>query len=233
MDELGQVLKEIKEATNGENSMLKPLEKDLDSPIGLDRDPMMECVETPNENVSNDLLPEEELNRPISDNIEPEDMGLSEEVKAEIIENTDWSEATIDSIKSDKEAAVYLEANLKEVNGNLERTDIDWDAKIPEDKIDRMRSLYGDEVADKWANKTNLDLIKEGKAPYGRDGERINLHHIGQKTDSPLAELTDSEHKQYDAVLHDKTKTSEIERPMFKSERCQYWKARYESLKNN
>ena len=93
-----------------------------------------------------------------------------------------------------------------------------------------MRSLYGDEVADKCADKTNLDLIKEGKAPYGSDGQQVNLHHIGQKSDSPLAELTNTEHKQNDGVLHDKTKSSEIERPVFRTERQQYWIARYESL---
>ena len=119
---------------------------------------------------------------------------------------------------------------MKEVNGNLERTDIDWDAKIPQDRIDRMRSLYGDEVADRWSDKTNMDLIKDGKAPYGPDGERVNLHHIGQKADSPLAELTDTEHKSNDGILHDKTKESEIERSVFRKEREAYWRNRYEEL---
>ena len=57
------------------------------------------------------------------------------------------SDEIVDAIKTPEEAQVYKDAGLKEVNGNLERTDIDWDAKIPQDRIDRMRSLYGDEVA--------------------------------------------------------------------------------------
>ncbi|MBQ0052992.1 MAG: HNH/ENDO VII family nuclease [Bacteroidales bacterium] len=147
-------------------------------------------------------------------------------------EETGWSDEIVNAIKTSEEADIYKAAGLKDVNGNLERTDIDWDAKIPQDRIDRMRSLFGDEVADKWSNKTNLDLIKEGKAPYGPDGERINLHHIGQKPDSPLAELTNTEHKSNDGILHDKTKVSEIERPVFRKEREIYWQNRYNEITN-
>ena len=155
------------------------------------------------------------------------------EEKVLLQEETGWSDEIIDSIKTSKEADVYKYAGLRDVNGNLERTDIDWNAKIPQDKIDRMRSLYGDEVADRWSDKTNMDLIKDGKAPYGSDGERINLHHIGQKPNSPLAELTDTEHKTNDGILHDKTKASEIERPVFRKEREAYWRNRYNELNKN
>lgn len=159
-----------------------------------------------------------------------ESIGLSDIEKRKLHEETGWSDNIIDAIKTPAEAEVYKQAGLKEMNGNLERLDIDWNAKIPQNKIDRMRSMYGDEVADRWSGKTNMDLIKEGKAPYGPDGEWINLHHIGQKPDSPLAELTNSEHKTYDSILHDKTKSSEIERPVFKAERQAYWMNRYAEL---
>ncbi len=161
-----------------------------------------------------------------------ESIGLSDIEKRKLHEETGWSDKIIDVIKTPAEAEVYKQAGLKEMNGNLERLDIDWNAKIPQDRIDRMRSLYGDEVADRWSGKTNMDLIKEGKAPYGPDGEWINLHHIGQKTDSPLAELTNTEHKTYDSILHDKTKSSEIERPVFRTEKQAYWMNRYAELNN-
>lgn len=175
----------------------------------------------------------EELNTPIEGKESFEKSGLSLEEKVLLQDETGWSDKIIDAIKTPEEADVYKDAGLKDVNGNLERTDIDWNAKIPQDKIDRMRSLYGDEVANQWSGKTNMDLIKEGKAPYGPDGERINLHHIGQKPDSPLAELTDTEHKTNDGILHDKTKTSEIERPVFRKEREAYWRNRYNELNKN
>lgn len=177
-----------------------------------------------------DIPSEEELNRPIEkgDVVDTPDLSIAD--KADLHVATGWSYDIIDSIKTMDEALVYKEAGLKDVGGNLERTDIDWNVNIPQEIIDRMRSLYGDEVADRWAGKTNMDLIKEGKAPYGTDNKRINLHHIGQKADSPLAELTDTEHKVNDGILHDKTKTSEIERPVFRQEREAYWRNRYEEL---
>lgn len=171
-------------------------------------------------------LPDEKLN----ESIEKWTEGLNVEEKVRIKEEIGWSDEIVNNIKNVDEAQVYIDANLKEVNGNLERQDIDWTQKIPEDRIERMRSLYGDEVADRWKDKTNLDLIREGKAPYGPDGKQINLHHIGQKADSPLAELTDTEHKTYDGVLHDKTKDSEIDRTVFRDERQKYWQTRYEEI---
>lgn len=208
------------------------LVRDLDAPLGKEQVSNVDAPERKNEWSDDLALPEDDLNTPLNEGVENDKVGLSDEQKAEIKGQTGWSDKIVDSIRTVEEAEVYMNSNLQEVNGNLERTDIDWDAKIPQDRIDRMRSLYGDEVADRWANKTNFDLIKEGKAPYGPDGEYVNLHHIGQKADSPLAELTYSEHKQYDGVLHDKTNPSEIDRSGFSAERKQYWMDRYESLQN-
>ena len=207
-----------------------PLEQ-LNAPLDAGASKSLETIDA-HELKGTEIPATEELNKPIlNDSVGTE--GLTAEQKTEIKEQTGWSDKIVDSIRSTEEASVYMDAGLKEVDGNLERTDIDWNAKIPQDRIDRMRSIYGDEVADKWAGKTNMDLIREGKAPYGPDGERINLHHIGQKPDSPLAELTDTEHKSNDGVLHDKTKESEIERPAFRKEREAYWQNRYNELNNN
>ena len=198
----------------------------------LNRSLEVGTMEAPNEIEKNlegyNSLPDEKLNESIEQ--KRADEGLSVEDKERIKVETGWSDEIVDNIKNVDEAQVYIDANLKEVNGNLERQDIDWTQKIPEDRIERMRSLYGDDVAERWKDKTNLDLIKEGKAPYGPDGKQINLHHIGQKADSPLAELTDTEHKTYDGVLHDKTKDSEIDRTVFRDERQKYWQARYEEI---
>jgi len=173
---------------------------------------------------------EAQLNTPIEQQTVNEPQVLSIEEKKELQATTDWSDKTTYAIKTKEEASIYQKAGLKEVNGNLERTDINWQAKIPQNIIDKMRTFYGNDVANKWGNMTNKDLIKEGKAPYGSDGKRINLHHIGQKADSPLAELTDTEHKSNDSILHDKTKESEIKRSEFRKEREDYWRNRYEAL---
>lgn len=125
----------------------------------------------------------------------------------------------LDAIGSEAEARIYEGANLEpaEVNGKdaLIRTDIDYDQK------DAMGT-------------TNLDRMKSGRAPLDANGKPIELHHIGQKQDSPLAELTSAEHRGNgnDNVLHNKQKESEINREDFDKERKDYWKARAEQIEN-
>lgn len=47
---------------------------------------------------------------------------------------------------------------------------------------------------DEATGKTNLQLMKEGYAPLDSTGNKYQLHHIGQRNDSPLAVLTQAEH---------------------------------------
>ena len=56
----------------------------------------------------------------------------------------------------------------------------------------------------------------------------MELHHIGQKSNGPLAELTESEHRKIgnNTVLHNKKKHSEIDRINFNKQRKKYWKTR-------
>ena len=74
------------------------------------------------------------------------------------------------------------------------------------------------------SGKWNLDDWKSG--------EEIELHHIGQKPDNPLAELTLKEHRGIgnDGILHDKTKETEINRIEFAKERRDHWKGRIEAM---
>lgn len=59
---------------------------------------------------------------------------------------------------------------------------------------------YVDEVT----GKTNIQLMEDGYAPIAPDGNKYELHHIGQKKDSPLAILTREEHrgKGNDSIWH-------------------------------
>jgi len=144
------------------------------------------------------------------------------EVSAETrerLEHLGFPEEVLDVIGSEAEARIYEDANLEpaQVNGKdaLIRTDIDYDQK----------DLFGN---------TNLERMQMGKAPLDANGKPIELHHIGQKQDSPLAELTSSEHRGNgnDNVLHNKQKESEINREDFDKERKDYWKARAEQIEN-
>lgn len=74
-----------------------------------------------------------------------------------------------------------------------------------------------------------LDTTQEGKTAVLEDG-KINLHHIGQMNDSPLAELTQSEHQENTKILHDPTIPSQVDRSEFGSERKHYWKARTQDI---
>ena len=128
-------------------------------------------------------------------------------------------EKVLDAIGSEAEAKIYEGANLEpaKINGKeaLIRIDINYDQK------DAMGT-------------TNLDRMKAGRAPLDADGKPIELHHIGQKQDSPLAELTSVQHRGNgnDNVLHNKQKESEINREDFDKERKCYWKARAEQIEH-
>ncbi len=161
-----------------------------------------------------------ELDRPIvlTQETRPELPQMSPQTR-ERLEQLGVPEQILDAIGSEAEAKIYEGANLEpaEVNGKaaLIRTDIDYDQK------DAMGT-------------TNLDRMKSGRAPLDANGKPIELHHIGQKPDSPLAELTSAEHRGNgnDNVLHNKQKESEINREDFDKERKDYWKARAEQIEN-
>lgn len=141
---------------------------------------------------------------------------LKEADKVKLREETGWSNEIIDSTKSLEEAEIYRKADLKEeaIDGKtcLVRQDIDMEQK--------------DEFG-----RTNKERMANGNPPLTESGETVELHHIGQKQNSPLAELTTQEHrgKGNDTVLHDKQKESEIDRTAFAKERKQHWESRSEN----
>ncbi|WP_214722035.1 DNRLRE domain-containing protein [Exiguobacterium sp. s192] len=81
-------------------------------------------------------------------------------------------------------------------------------------------------------NSGNMKLMKRGRAPYGYDGKRINLHHMTQRNRSSLAEVTSSFHSKNSRVIHinnNRTKSG-INRSKFNTYRKAYWKNRYNNL---
>ena len=144
---------------------------------------------------------------------------LTDEEKKKIKDETGWSHAIIDAIGSWKEYEIYKKAGLKEaeINGKkcLIRDDIDWDQKDAEGRTNRER--------------VNLKPPEGPLVPINKNGEKVELHHIGQHQDSPFAELTMQEHRSKEnyAILHDTSKEeSEIDRNQFNKEKKEYWQAR-------
>ena len=173
----------------------------------------------PNENLNpnSEILSQVKENYSKEANESPETRKeLSDEEKQRIKEETGWSDEIIDAISSMEEYEIYKKADLeeKEINGKkcLVRKDIDLEQK------DSM-------------GRTNSERMEKGLPPLDKNGRPIELHHIGQKPNSPLAELTTSEHrgKGNDTVLHDKKKESEIDRDKFAEERSEHWKNRIEA----
>lgn len=151
--------------------------------------------------------------------LENERTSLTDEQKAEIKEKTGWPDEIINSIVSWNEYEIYQQAGLREgdVNGKkcLIRDDIDLDYE-DEDGI------------------TNRERMQLGLSPLTSDGEVVELHHIGQRADSPLAELKRSEHRGggNDSILHDKTLETAVhgEGNNWSGESKHYWKSRVSTI---
>ena len=148
--------------------------------------------------------------------------GLTEEEKARIKEETGWSDEIIEHIKNMKQYEVLKNARLKEVEINgrkcLIKENIDLDYK-DEDGV------------------SNRERMKRGLAPLdSKTGKPIELHHLGQKSDSPLVELTEEEHrtgeyedgKKNQSLWHDNATETEVhgEGNNWNQERKAHWKER-------
>lgn len=208
--ETGQNLLKDKEIPNTEKVKTTLLQQAIET--NKDK---IEAVRNAIENQEKNNESEEEGN----DNSEKK--GLSEEEKAKIKEETGWSDEIIDAIGSWEEYEIYKKAGLveAEIGGRkaLIRGDIDWDQKDED-------------------GRTNKERVEQGLSPINKDGKTIELHHIGQHKDSPLAELTQEEHrgKGNDTILHDKTKPTEThgEGNTWREEKNQYWNDRVNAEEN-
>lgn len=143
----------------------------------------------------------------------PSTNGLSSAEAAQIQQETGLPLEFIKNFHSMAEYQVYRNANLesKKVNGQWAFVrDIDWD--------------FLDEEG-----RTNAQRVQEGLSPLDPEGESYELHHIGQRTDSPLAILTSREHEENFAALHANTGETEGEQPSqgsdWTQQRRNFWKA--------
>lgn len=179
-------------------------------------------VEKLSEGKTDNLEPKTEstkdLDSPIAFEKKSELTPLSEESKTELKEKK-YPDSVIENMGSEEEKTIYEKADLEPAEVN------DRDALIKKDIDLNQEDDFG---------RTNLERMEQGLAPLDKDGNPIELHHVGQKMDSPLAELTRDEHrgKGNDTVLHNKQKESEINREDFGKERAEHWKARAEQIKS-
>ncbi len=146
---------------------------------------------------------------------------------------THWPDEIVNAIASMEEANIYIKAGLKAARiGNrwaLIRSDIDW-ADFSVRRNTWLKNRLAD--YDRWKDYNNADLIGEGFPPRDVNGDPYELHHIGQRQDSPFAELTWAEHMGdgNNTILHQAGKESEIDRQQFDREKSDYWKARFKAF---
>lgn len=74
--------------------------------------------------------------------------------------------------------------------------------------------------------RTNRQRMEQGRAPIGRDGVEVQLHHHQQRNQGPIIEMTATEHRSLSRDLHRYTRESEIDRREFNIWKQEYWRAR-------
>ena len=93
-------------------------------------------------------------------------------------------------------------------------------------KVYQRSDLIDPSYVDPKTNMTNLELMQSGRAPIGPDGKAINLHHMLQSQNGPIAEVTQSFHQSNSATIHINAGSdipSGIDRRAFDRWRSEYW----------
>lgn len=172
-------------------------------------------------------------NASFTETSETKSEGLTDEEKTKIKEETGWSDEIIDNIKNMKQYEILKNAGLIEIEINgrkcLIKENIDMDKEWPTGEVDENGNpIY----------ETNRERMANGKPPLDENGRPIELHHLGQKADSPLVELTREEHRtgEYEngqknqSLWHDNAKETEVhgEGNTWTQEREAHWKSRSE-----
>ncbi len=131
-----------------------------------------------------------------------------------------------------KKSSLFKYGSLKQNPIKIKKRRITkLEKKLLTTKIPRKTRFEGRTVVKRRVyncSKSNIALMLQGKAPFGFDGKRVNLHHLKQQQYGALVELSETEHNQHSKVLHRYTKTSEIldRNSGYNKFRQKWWKKR-------
>ncbi|MCA1214837.1 hypothetical protein LC728_10630 [Bacillus amyloliquefaciens] len=123
-----------------------------------------------------------------------------------------------------------------------EAYEIDGKVKVKGEPRDVSRRVYTMKDIDlNQKNRkglTNLQLMKNGNAPFAKDGTQINLHHLIQEEPGTILEIPESWHNKYSDVLHGLKGNGQSFRndlvldKQYKSFRRRYWRWRAQQFEN-
>lgn len=88
------------------------------------------------------------------------------------------------------------------------------------------------EYVDPVTGKSNLQLMRAGRAPIGNDGLSVQLHHVLQKESGPMVEIRETTHEEYNRTLHGlgisgaSFRNDAVLSKQYANFRRQYWKWR-------
>ncbi|CAK01660.1 filamentous hemagglutinin [Bartonella tribocorum] len=111
-------------------------------------------------------------------------------------------------------------------------------------KVYQRNDLFDPNRVSDWEEKgktvwgTNIERMETGRAPIGFDNKSVELHHLKQTPEGPIAEMSHESHKKYTSVIHNNPQKHQslIERKKFDKWREEYWKERakgYREQKNS
>lgn len=89
---------------------------------------------------------------------------------------------------------VYQDDSLIDATTPINQRSINQTA-LNSPSFDKLKGMIGN-------GATNVDLMKAGYAPFGPDGNQVNLHHVLGNEPGPMVELSASTHQKYYKQLH-------------------------------
>lgn len=136
--------------------------------------------------------------------------GLTMDQAAIIQKESHWPLDAIRSIHSMEEYTIYKNAELIPIKLGNEWAfvrEIDWN----------LVDTYG---------RTNLIRVQNGLNPIDASGKPYELHHIGQKPNSPLAILTNAEHHSSGnfSILHWRNEGKNVADEIWAEQKALFWK---------
>ena len=154
------------------------------------------------------------------------------------IRNTDFSKTNLKNADKvtdakkvkPKESGTFVESVKSEINLKF------WNEakEVAGRKVYQRNDIFDPNYIHPKANgKTNIDLMKDGKAPFGIDGKRIELHHLNQKEPGTMVEVTNTIHKQHPHKLIEESFRNDSKlKYQYEKFRENYWKERVKDFEN-